>query len=397
MSERPTRVMLLHNLYQQPGGEDQVFTDEGSLLEARGHAVSRYTLHNDQISDMGRLAVVGATVWNGPVYREIRALIRSERPQVAHFHNTFPLISPAAYHAARAEGVPVVQTLHNYRLICPNALFFREGGVCEDCSGKTLPWPGIAHACYRGSRTSSAVVATALGVHRMLGTWRHTVNTYVALTDFSRGRFIQGGLPAEKIVVKPNFVQPDPGVGRGQGSYFLYVGRLSQEKGLETLLAARKQLGEKVRLKIVGDGPLGPKVAEAVRRSQGVEWLGRQPKDRVLDLMKNATALVFPSVWYEGFPMVIVEALAVGLPIIASDLGNMRSLIDHGRTGLKFRAHDPGDLAGKVEWATNHPVEIGRMRREARKEFESKYTAEANYRSLSGIYEGVVAGPETEA
>lgn len=390
-------MLFLHNRYQQTGGEDQVFAAEGSLLEERGHPVSRYTLHNDQISEMGRLRVVGATVWNGPVYREIRALIRRERPQVAHFHNTFPLMSPAAYHAARAEGVPVVQTLHNYRLLCPNALFFREGGVCEDCSGKVFPWPGVAHACYRGSRSSSAVVATTLGVHRVLGTWRRTVNAYVALTDFSREKFIEGGLPAEKIMVKPNFVEPDPGVGRGRGSYVLYVGRLSTEKGLETLLAAWERLGEKVPLKIVGDGPLGPMVAEAVRRLRGLEWLGRQPKDRVLAYMKDAKALVFPSVWYEGFPMVIVEALAVGLPIIASELGNMSSLIDHDRTGLKFRAHDPADLASKVEWATKHPAELGRMREEARAEFKAKYTAEANYRSLTGIYDRVIAGFETGA
>src|SRR5829696_8328643 len=172
------RVLLLHNRYQLPGGEDQVFAAEGELLEARGHRVSRYTVHNDQVAEMNRPALAKATVWNQAVYRELRALIRSERPQVAHFHNTLPLISPAAYYAAQAEGVPVVQTLHNYRLLCPNALFFREGRVCEDCLGKHLPWPGVVHSCYRGSRVASGAVTMMLTAHRTLGTWTREVDTY---------------------------------------------------------------------------------------------------------------------------------------------------------------------------------------------------------------------------
>ncbi len=246
-------MLLLHNRYQQPGGEDQVFAAEGNLLEAHGHQVLRYTRHNDQVTDQNPLALAGATVWNQAVYRELRTLIRRERPQVAHFHNTLPMISPAAYYAARAEGVPVVQTLHNYRLLCPNALFYRDGQVCEDCLGKAVPWPGVVHACYRESRASSGAVATMLTAHRAIGTWKKAVDMYVALTEFARQKFVQGGLPAEKIVVKPNFIEPDPGSGEGRGHYALFVGRLSQEKGVDTLLAAWEQLGEKVPLKIVGD------------------------------------------------------------------------------------------------------------------------------------------------
>jgi glycosyltransferase involved in cell wall biosynthesis len=380
------RVLLLHNRYQQPGGEDQVFLAEGDLLEAHGHRVLRYISHNDRVAKMSRPKLAKATVWNAEVYRELRALIRSERPQVAHFHNTFPLISPAAYYAARAEGVPVVQTLHNYRLLCPNALFFREGRVCEDCLDKVVPWPGIAHACYRGSRTASGAVATMLTTHRALGTWKGAVDVYIALSEFARGKFVQGGLHPEKITTKPNFISPDPGAGEGRGRYVLFVGRLSQEKGVDTLLAAWERLREKVSLKIIGDGPLAPKVAGAAQRFREVEWLGRQPKDRVLTLMKDAQALVSPSVCYENFPMVIAEAYAVGLPVIASDLGSMSSLISHGRTGLHFRPGDPEDLAARVEWASTHPTELRRMREEARAEFEAKYTATRNYRSLIEIY-----------
>jgi glycosyltransferase involved in cell wall biosynthesis len=380
------RLLLLHNHYQQPGGEDQVFAAEGELFEAYGHRVLRYTVHNDQVAKMSRSSMARATIWNRAVYSELRALIRKEQPQVAHFHNTFPLISPAAYYAARAEGVPIVQTLHNYRLLCPNALFFREGRVCEDCLGKTFPWPGIVHACYRESRPASGTVAAMLTTHRALGTWKKAVDLYIALTDFAREKLIEGGLPSEKIVVKPNFVHPDPGAGDGRGGYFLFVGRLSSEKGVDTLLAATEHMGKGVRLKIVGDGPLVPLVTKAARRDK-VEWLGRQPKERVIAMMKEARALIFPSLWYEGFPMVIAEAYAVGLPVIASDLGSMSSLVEHGRTGLRFRPGDPKDLAAQVEWAMTHPDEISRMRRETRARFEADYSAERNYEFLLEIYE----------
>lgn len=390
MLKEVTRVLFLHNHYQQPGGEDQVFTAESDLLEVHGHRVLRYTMHNNQVVKKSSLGLSKATVWNSKVYRDLRALIRSERPQVAHFHNTFPLISPAAYYAARTEGVPVVQTLHNYRLLCPNALFFREGKVCEDCLDKTFSWPGIVHACYRESRPASGVVAAMQYVHWTMGTWIKTVDAYIALTEFARKKFIEGGLPADKIMVKPNFVNPDPGAGDGEDGYFLFVGRLSQEKGMDTLLAAWEHLGEQASLKIVGDGPLAPEVAKAAKRVHGLEWVGRQPRDQVLTMMKNARALIFPSVWYEGFPMVIVEAYAVGLPVISSNLGSMSSLVDHGRTGLRFRPGDPQDLATQAKWALAHSTELDRMRREARAEFEDNYTAERNYRLLMKTYQTVV-------
>ena len=165
------RVAVIHNRYQQPGGEDGVFAGETDLLERQGHEVVRYVLDNQAIDGMGRLALARATVWNGDAYAGLRRLFASYRPDVAHFHNTFPLVSPAGYYAARREGVAVVQTLHNFRLACPNALFFRDGHVCEDCSGKAVAWPGVLHACYRGSRAASGMTAAMLAVHRALGTW----------------------------------------------------------------------------------------------------------------------------------------------------------------------------------------------------------------------------------
>ena len=388
------RILLVHNRYQQPGGEDAAFITEDKLLEAHGHQVLRYTLHNDRVSKMSRLALAKATFWHGEVYRELRTLIRRERPQVAHFHNTFPLISPAAYYAARAEGVPVVQTLHNYRLVCSNALLFRDGQVCEDCLGKTIPWPGVVHACYRQNRAASGVVTGMLAAHRALGTWTELVDVYIALTNFAREKFIEGGLPAEKIVTKPNSLQSDPGLGQAQGEYALFVGRLSVEKGVETLLAGWKSIGKTMPLKIVGEGPLGSKVAQAVGRVPGVEWLQAQPREQTLTLMRDARVLILPSVCYENFPMVLAEAYAVGLPVIASDVGSLSTLIDPGRTGLYFRPGDPEDLAAQVEQVLVRPSELVRMRTQARAEFESKYAAEQNYSMLMDIYQQALGRKE---
>ncbi len=381
---------MAHNYYQQPGGEDEVFANEGALLEAHGHQVLRYTAHNDLAKGMNPLTLAQSTVWSQAAYKELRSLMREERPRIAHFHNTLPLISPAAYHAAWAEGVPVVQTLHNYRLLCPNGLFFRDGRVCEDCMGKAVPWPGVVHACYRGSRTASGAVAGMLGFHRAAGTWKKYVNVYVALSEFARRKFAEGGIPEERIMVKPNFVEPDPGAGEGRGGYALFVGRLSSEKGIDTLLAAWEQLGDRIPLKIVGEGPMVEAVTKVARRLESVDWLGRQSGARVLALMKEARMLIFPSVWYESFPKVIAEAYAVGLPVIAGNLGGMSSIIDPGRTGLHFRPRDPKDLAAQVKWTLAHPATLAVMRREARAEFEVKYTAVRNYEMLMEIYDRVV-------
>jgi glycosyltransferase involved in cell wall biosynthesis len=386
------RVLAVHNKYQQAGGEDQAFEAETALLAENGHEVRSYNVHNDQLEGMGRLESARVAVWNRSNYRELRSIIREEQPEVVHFHNIFPLISPAGYYAAKSEGVPVVQSLHNYRLICPNALFFRQGHACEDCQGKLVPWPGVLHACYRESRPASAAVATMLTTHRLLRTWTRMVDVYIALTNFSRNKFIEEHLPAQKVVVKPNFLHPDPGAGQVQDSYALFVGRLSVEKGVDTLTKAWGRLENRVPLKILGDGPLANTAAEASRRITGIEWLGRRPKEETLDLMSGAQFLVFPSLCYENFPLVVAEAFACGVPIIASDLGSMSSLVDHGRTGLLFRPGDSQDLADKVRWALAHPDELANMHREARTEFEAKYTAAKNYERLMSIYESVIEG-----
>jgi len=378
-------MLLIHNLYQQPGGEDAVFRAEAALLRSQGHEVLEFVEDNRKLDCVSPLKAALDAIWSREVQRKLRALIQEKKPDVAHFHNTFLRISPAAYYACKEAGVPVVQTLHNYRLVCPGALLMRGGRVCEDCLRKAIPWPSVLHGCWRGSRMQTSVVAGMLTFHRVLKTWHEQVDCYIALTEFARRKFIQGGLPAEKIVVKPNFVHPDPGERKSPGSYALFVGRLSPEKGLGTLLRAWQGLKD-VPLKVVGDGPLLEEFKTFSRGRKGVEVLGRRSHDEVIALMKRARCLVFPSESYEGFPMTFAEAFACGLPVVASRLGAMAKIVEGGRTGLLSEPGNPEDLAAKVEWAWSHPERMREMGREARREYERKYTPERNYEMLMEIY-----------
>jgi glycosyltransferase involved in cell wall biosynthesis len=379
-------VLVVHNHYQHPGGEDHVFAAETALLENRGHRVIRYAVHNDDIREMSTPRLAKATLWNAAAYDAVRSVIRRERPDFAHFHNTFPLLSPAVYHAAKAEGVPVIQTLHNYRLLCSNAMLFRDGRPCNDCVQRKLAWPGVLHRCYRNSRAASLGVAAMLALHDAIHTWRDCVDLYLALTPFARDKFIEGGFPADRIFVKPNFVDPDPGAGTGQGDYALFVGRISEEKGIRTLLDAWALLGNAIPLRVIGDGPLAGWAEETSRRMSRVEVLGWKPLEDVLTAMKDARFLIFPSVWYETFGLVVVQAFAAGLPVIASGHGAMTSLIQDGLTGLHFRPGDPADLARQVRWALDHPSELSTMRRQARDEYEARYSADRNYTALMEAY-----------
>ena len=380
------RIIAIHNHYQQLGGEDTIFATEADLLESYGHQVYRYTVHNDQVDNTGAISLAKATLWNHEVYQELRSIIRKERPQVAHFHNTFPLISPAAYYAAKDEGVAVVQTLHNYRLLCPNGLFFRQGKVCEDCLGKPFPLPGIIHACYRDSRMASAAAASMVKFHDLKGTWTNAVDIFIAYSQFALQKFLEGGLPKEKFQFKTNFLHPAPEPGQGSGGYAIFVGRLAPEKGLQTVLEAWTVLGSKISLKIAGDGPLAPLVKAAVEAGSGVEWLGRKPLSEIYDLVGEASFLVFSSEWYETFGRVAIEAFATGTPVVAAEIGAISELVTPMHTGLRFRPGDPSSLIEQVEWALAHPDVMRQMRKNVRIEFEEKYTAPSNYQRLLEIY-----------
>jgi len=384
------KILSVHNSYQNPGGEDQVFAQETDLLRSHGHQVLVYHVSNDEVSRKNPLVLLGDTIWNKQIHAELRSLMRRETPDIVHVHNTFPVISPAVYYAANEEGIPVVQTLHNYRMLCPAATFFRDGHVCEDCLGKRIPWPGVVHGCYRGSRLATAAAAAMLATHNYKGTWSKSVSAYIALTEFARSKFIQGGFPEEKIFVKPNYLQSDPGPGEGRGNYAFFVGRLTPEKGISTMLAAWREIGNELPLQMAGDGPLAPEVQKASREMESVTWLKYLPRAEILERMKNASVLILPSTWYEGFPMIVAEAFAVGLPVIASDLGSMSSIVDHHRTGLHFEAGRASGLVEAVRWWLAHPAESALMRSQARLEYETKYTAEANYEQLMQLYQAVL-------
>ena len=384
-------VFIAHNFYQQPGGEDQAVAAEVAMLRDRGHDVVQYFVHNEVINQMDRMQLAARTLWNPQTYENLRDLFRTHKPQIAHFHNTFPLISPAAYYAAKAENVRVVQTLHNFRLLCGNALLFRDGIICEDCVGRTLPWPGVMHGCYRGSRMATGVVAAMLSAHRAIGTWRNAVDVYVALTEGQRRKLIQGGLPGDRVTIKPNFVYPDPGPGSGYGGYGLFVGRLSTEKGIDTLVEAWRLLEGEVPLQIVGDGPELPLVQRAAAALPAVQWLGSRASDEVYSLMGEARFLVVPSRCYETFGRVIIEAFAKGTPVICSNIGAMAELVEDGTTGLHFNNGDAADLAASVRRMGADKAQLNRMRRAARNEFERKFTAAANHKYLVDIYTKVLS------
>lgn len=380
------KILLVHEYYRQPGGEDRVFDAESALLEEYGHEVVRYTERNERIDGMPRVPLALGALWSRRSSGRLRSLVEEERPDVVHFHNTFPLVSPSAYWAAKAAGVPVVQTLHNYRLVCPAAAFYRDGHLCEECMGRAVPWPGVVHACYQGSRAATGVTAAMLTLHRAVGTWKRKVDRYIALTEFARRKMVEGGLPEEKIGVKPNFVHPAPEPGGGGGGYAAFVGRLSPEKGVRTLLGAWEGMDEPVPLRIAGDGPLAGPVRRAAERDRRIEWLGHQPLERAQGLIGEAACLIVPSITYETFGRTIVEALATGTPVVASRLGAMAELVDHERTGLLFEAGDPAALAAAVVRLVNDESGTRRMREEARREYERRYTAERSHAILMETY-----------
>jgi glycosyltransferase involved in cell wall biosynthesis len=385
-------ILLIHNFYRQPGGEDQVFRAEAALLEAYGHTVIRFQEHNDSVKELSSIELAADTIWNRWTFKQLRTLIREGRVDLMHVHNSFPLISPACYYAAGAEAIPVVQTLHNYRVLCPSATLFRDGAVCEDCLGKRIPWPSVVHSCYRGSRSATAAAAVMLATHRALGTWQRRVSTFIALTEFARSKFIEGGLPQEKIVVKPNFLPEDPGCGSGDGGFVLFVGRLVEEKGIRTLLRAWSISKDLPPLEIIGDGPLAADVAAAVSENANIRWRGWLARDRVFERMKSATAIVLPSEWYEAFPMTVVESFAMGVPVLASNLGSLASLIEHQKTGLHFAAGDAEDLSRQVQWLQSHPNQVLAIRLAARRAYLLKYTGEQNYLELRSIYDPLLKG-----
>jgi len=396
------RILSVHNRYQIPGGEEVVVEQERQMLEEAGHEVLTYTRSNfegESWTGLKRVALVRNIAWSSDTKGQLSQLLHEKRPDVVHVHNTFMMMSSSVFAACREAGIPVVQTLHNYRLFCPAANFIRNGRVCEECVEHSL-MRGIRYRCYRGSRGATASVALMIRTQRQR---RSYPDLFIALSEFSKQKFIAGGITGDKIRVKPNFVAPDPGARTGSGDFAIFAGRLSEEKGLDTLLLAWKSLPG-IPLEIVGDGPLlAPLQAKAAALGlPTVKFHGRLPRNKTLEMMKLARFLVSPSQCYENFPMGIAEAFACGVPVICSRLGGMQEIVQDGRTGLHFSPGNAADLAEKALAAWSDPARASRMGEQARREYETKYTAEKNYPLLLKIYQQVltararIATPETE-
>lgn len=394
-TDHPLTVLLVHNVYQQPGGEDSVFEREGAMLEERGHRVLRYVLHNDDVEHMSRVALARRTVWSKETFADIDRLVRDENVDVAHVHNTLPLISPSVFHAARRAGAATVQTLHNYRMVCPGNLLLRDGNLCHDCVGKAFAMPAVRHACYRGSTAATAAVAATTAIHHRMGTWEHQVDRFIALSHFGADIFAQGGLPPDRIVVKHNLPPKEPRLTAG-GDYALFAGRLAPGKGIQVLLEAWASDPTLPPLRVAGSGPLSDLVSEAAGRDPRILWLGWQPEANMEALMAGAAVLVAPSMWYEGWPLVAVEAMGSGTPVVATNHGAFPEMIDDYDTGRLFPRGDAVALAAAVHDLTDDPARTAAIRKETVRAFAERFSRDVNYRQLRGIYRDAIAQRQAE-
>ena len=412
------KILQVHNYYQQRGGEDSVVAAEKQLLSEQGHAIISYYKENSSIVTSGKgfsaiiklISTAMGTIWNGQSYREIKAILKKEKPDIVHCHNIFPLISPAVYWACFREKIPVIQTIHNYRLFCLNATFCRTTGpgcgleICEQCLNRSFKWPGIRYKCYRNSLLGSFTIACMLFIHRIIGTWTKKVSGYIALTEFQKKKLIEGGIPSEKVFVKPNFLQQNLENFNDfrtdvetEKQYVLFVGRLSKEKGCDVLIRAWAELKTRTaenctRLLIAGDGPCLDELnvlAEKLGVSGSISFLGSRKKDEINTLMRSARFLAFPSIWYEGFPMVILEAFSADIPVVASETGGLPSIIEDGITGFLFPLGNFRALAEKMETLLLNDDLLRRFKRDiaVRKE---KFSSEKNYKMMMTIYSQIL-------
>ncbi len=380
------RILCVHNAYQHFGGEDAVFHNEASLLEAAGHTVKLLHTSNDSIdSTMARVRAAFNSIYSLKGLAEMRNIISAFEPDVVHIHNFFPSLSPAIFDACLEFGVPSVWTIHNFRIACANGLLFRDGRICEDCLGR-IPLPAVRHGCYRNSRVGSAAVATMIGYHKVRRTWHNKVTTFIALNDFAKGKLIESGLPEAKITVKPNFSpsakEPYAVNSSMNRNGALFVGRLSEEKGVSTLISAWSKLS--IPLTIMGDGP--ERGALEKMAPSNVTFTGFSSPNDVSKAMAKTQALIVPSIWYENFPMTVVEAMSVGTPIIASELGALAHIIEDNVTGFHFSPGDANSLATVVERAFSSREILYKLGENCRNYWMNNLSPSATLKKLEEIY-----------
>ena len=383
------RILVAHNAYLYRGGEDTVVEAEIALLRRHGHEVVLYRRDNAELDALPLWQAAMDSVWSKRTVMEAGRLLASFRPHLIHAHNTFPLISPSLYGIADELGIPVVQTLHNFRLLCPQAMLMRNGRYCDDCVGR-WPWRAVLHRCYRGSLAQSAVSAGMVSGHRILGTWRNRVRRYIVLNQMCREIFIRGGLPPEKLSIKPNFVEANdvPGEHKRRGG--LFIGRLAAEKGLLTLAQAIRQTPV-TRIAVCGSGPL----QAFVEQSEWLDYIGFEQGEVLRTRIANAEFLVMPSTGIESFGLAAIEAFACGTPVIASRHGGLREIVEHGHNGLLVTPGNADELAEAIAYAVSNPIQMRRMGLEAYQTYLAGYTPERNYSTLMAIYHQTLASLPT--
>lgn len=383
------KILLIHNSYQRAGGEDAVFKIEAEVFRSKGHDVFCYEISNDRISGFfGKFCAALGVIFSPLGFVKTCKLIKRIRPAVVHVHNFFPLISPSIFYACKFYGVPVVHTLHNFRIICPTATLMHDDKVTLRSLSEG-PWWALRHRVYRDSYIATFFLCLMIWVHGKLGTWKNIVSKFIVLSDFSRKIFEEAGIPASKLFIKHNSIIEQAIAFDGKRAGFLFVGRLSKEKGVDVLgeaaLCAPSE--EKFEICVVGSGPLDLSPFEGV-----VNCLGQLDKNEINFLMQSSSALIVPSICFEGFPMVLVEAYANSLPVIGSRLGALAELIDDGVTGLLFEPGNPKDLLEKMCWANSHPKEMLVMGKNARAAYINKYTSQMSYEKLMSVYADVIGG-----
>jgi glycosyltransferase involved in cell wall biosynthesis len=385
------RILLIHNKYQQKGGENVVFEAECELLEKNGHTVEKILFDNRQIkTGMDKFLAGVKSLYNFESADVVESAIISFKPDVIHVHNLFPIASPAIFFVAQKHEVPVVATLHNYRLICPSATLFHNGKIYEKSIYSLFPLDAIYQGVYRNSRIQTASAVLMTGIHKILGTWKNKVDRYIVLTDFAKRKFLNSGLgvAADKMVVKPNFTA-DPGAGMyPREDYFLFIGRLTEEKGINTVLDCAKL--SKANIKIIGDGPLRAEVEKQASLHSNIQYLGFQDKETIIDALKRCKALLFTSLWYEGFPMTILEAFAAGTPVICSKLGGPGEIVENNISGLHYTPGNVQELSQKMQLLSQDRGLVVSLGKGARRVFEQKYAEDINYQMLLNIYLDVV-------
>jgi len=386
------KILLIHNCYQQRGGEDSTFESEYNLLSKGGNDVEKILFDNKTINSLSDKITVGfKNVFNRESAKIIEEKITDFQPQIIHIHNFFPLISPSVFFIAKKYKVPIVITIQNYRLICSNALLYRDGHICEDCVNKIIPLNGIIHKCYRDSAMQTAAVTLMTSFHKVAGTWKNKIDKYITVAEFGRDKILNSSLKLaeDQVVVKPNSVEDFGDGNNKREDFFVFIGRLIGDKGIETLLESLNHFNYKIR--IIGDGPLRSRIEDAAQKNKNIEYLGFRDKNFIINTLKKAKGLIFPSLWYEGLPVTIIESFSTGTPVIGSNIGAVTLQITDNYNGFHFCPGDAKDLANRIKYLSDNEQQLKHLYVNARNTYLEKYTPEKNYEQLISIYSGAIS------